>query len=52
MCQRKKVICHFEIVNELQIFFDDEKEYDIHKRALMKYKIITDNEVLFFRICN
>ena len=46
--QIKKVICHFKIVNELQILFDDEKEYDIHtKKALMKYKIIKDNEVLF-----
>lgn len=45
--QRKNVICHFKIVNELQILFDDEKEYDIHKKALMKYKIIIDNEVLF-----
>lgn len=46
--QRKKVICHFKIVNELQILFDDEKEYNTHKKkALMKYKIITDNEVLF-----
>lgn len=46
--QREKVICLFKIVNELQILFDDEKEYDIHtKKALMKYKIITDNEVLF-----
>ena len=45
--QIKKVICHFKIVNELQILFDDEKEYDIHtKKALMKYKIIKDNEVL------
>lgn len=46
--QIKKVICHFKIVNELQILFDNEKEYDIHtKKALMKYKIIKDNEVLF-----
>lgn len=45
--QRKKVICHLKIVNELQLLFDDEKEYNIHKNALMKYQIITDNEVLF-----
>lgn len=45
--QRKKVICHLKILNELQILFDDEKGYNIHKNALMKYQIITDNEVLF-----
>lgn len=36
-----------KIVNELQLLFDDEKEYNIHKNALMKYQIITDNEILF-----
>lgn len=46
--QRKKVICHLKIVNELQILFDDEKEDSIHKNVVMKYQIITDNEVLFF----
>lgn len=45
--QRKRVICHLKIVNELQILFDDEKEDNIHKNALMEYQIITDNEVLF-----
>lgn len=29
--QRENVICYFMILNELQILFDDEKEYDIHK---------------------
>lgn len=45
--QGKNVICYFKIVNELHILFDDGNEYDIHKKALRKYKIVIDNEVLF-----